>query len=170
MLRAIRYHSVATINLAYRMTDIPKLPRGTGFLVPAIERRPITATTFSTQKYPGRSPAGSTLLRSFIGGALQSELLEKSDDELVGLVRDQYRELLGISVEPMLVRVRRWNNALPEYVVGHRDRVDEIEKRASALGAFALAGAAYRGVGIPDCIGSAKRATDLLRVADRSGA
>lgn len=170
MLRAIVYHSVATVNLAYRVRDIPDLPHGTGFLVPFVEGRPITATTFSTQKYPERSPSEFALLRSFVGGALQADLLSKDDGELVTLVREQYRELLHIEAEPTMVHVRRWSNALPEYTVGHRERVEEIEARAAAFGNLALAGAAYRGVGIPDCIASAKRACDLLRVPDRSRA
>lgn len=162
MLRAIRYHSIVTINIAYRASDIPALPRGTGFLVPFSEGREITATTFSTQKYPGRSPEGQTLLRSFVGGALQPGLLARSDDECVQLVRKEYRDLLGITADPTLVRARRWVDRLPEYAVGHIERTDAIEGRARALGNVALAGAAFYGAGIPDCIAGAERAVRTI--------
>lgn len=152
LLRAIAYHSVATVTFVYETQDIPTLPRCTGFVVPQIEKRKIMATTFSSQKYAGRAPDGSTVLRAFVGGALNKSLAELGDEDLIDAVRAEFRELLGIVAPPRSCLVRRWPDALPEYTVGHTDAVDEIERAVAMLGRFAVAGAAYRGVGIADCV------------------
>jgi oxygen-dependent protoporphyrinogen oxidase len=162
MLRSIRYHSVATITMAYALRDIPQLPRCTGFVVPHVEGRKIRATTFTSQKYTNRSPEGFTVLRAFAGGALQSAVLNATDEDLIGMVRAEFQALLGIVAEPRFSIVRRWTGALPEYRVGHVDLVDRIERRAATLGGFVLAGAAYRGAGIPDCVRSGEGAATAV--------
>ncbi len=162
VLERIRYNSIATVNVAYDAADVSELPRTPGFVVPAVEGRRITAATISTQKYPQRSPQDGVLLRAFIGGALAPQLVESSDAELATIARDEFAALLGIRAEPRFAVTRRWMRLLPEYGVGHAGAVADIEKRVSELGGLALAGSAYQGVGIPDCVASAQRAAARL--------
>lgn len=157
-LAAIAYNSIATVTTAYALGDVPPLPTCTGFVVPAIEQRPIMATTFSTRKYENRTPNGCAVLRAFVGGAHGQRLLEKDDASLTDMVEREFHALLGIVARPRFTIVRRWRDALPEYAVGHVDAVDAIDRLAQSLGNFALAGAAYRGVGIADCIRSGESA------------
>ncbi len=166
-LRSIAYHSVATITMAFPTADIPPLPRCTGFVAPQIERRRVMATTFSSRKYINRAPDGTTILRAFVGGAMQSEMLQLEDRELVAAVRDEFRDLLGIAVPPNWSIVHRHRDALPEYSVGHAAVIGEVERSAAAVGRIALAGSAYRGAGIADCVAGAERAA--LAVVDSLG-
>lgn len=162
LLEGIRYNSIATVNLAYERADLPPLPATPGFVVPAIEGRRITAATISTQKYPERSPADGTLLRAFIGGALQPELVELPDAQLAQIARDEFADLLGITAEPRFALTRRWLRLLPEYGVGHVSRVASIEQRARAISGLSLAGSAYHGVGIPDCVATGEAAANVI--------
>lgn len=162
LLERIRYNSIATVNLAYDAADLPELPRTPGFVVPAIEERRITAATISTQKYPDRSPHDGVLLRAFIGGALQPELVQLADAELANIARDEFAALLGITAEPRFAVMRRWMRLLPEYGVGHVALVASIEERAHGLNGLALAGSAYHGVGIPDCVATGEAAAARL--------
>lgn len=165
LLERIRYNSIATVNLAYDAADLPALPRTPGFVVPAVEGRRITAATISTQKYPDRAPQNGVLLRAYIGGALQPQLVELPDAELAQIARDEFAELLGITAEPRFAVTRRWLRLLPEYGVGHVPLVASIEQRAAALSGLALAGSAYHGVGIPDCVATGEAASaSTLRV------
>jgi protoporphyrinogen/coproporphyrinogen III oxidase len=160
-LQRFRYNSIAVVTLAFDAIKT-QLPKAHGVLVPFAEGRHVTAITLSSLKYGGRTPPGGALLRAYIGGALQSDMLQRSDDELVAFARSDLNGLLGIADVPRIALVRRWMHALPEYEVGHLERVAEIERRASALPRFALAGAAYRGVGISDCIASAEGAAERI--------
>lgn len=162
LLDSIRYNSIATVNLAYAAADATGLPPATGFVVPNCEQHAITAATITTQKYPNRAPEGRVLLRAFVGGALQAALVENSDDRLVAMVREEFARIVGITAEPQLARVQRWTRLLPEYGVGHVTLVEQIETRTASLPSLALAGSAYRGVGIPDCIASGERAAARL--------
>jgi len=161
-LAGIEYASSATVTLGFRAPDVAHALVGFGFVVPFSEGRPLLACTFASRKYPGRAPEGHELLRAFVGGARRPDLVELDDTTLVRTVRDELRGLLGITADPMLVRVDRHRRAMPQYAVGHLDRVDAIEARVAALPGLALAGAAYRGVGIPDCIHSGELAADAL--------
>jgi oxygen-dependent protoporphyrinogen oxidase len=152
MLAQIRYNSMATVNLVYDASAAANLPQATGFVVPYVERRRIAAATFTTQKYPHRAPDGTVLLRAFIGGAFQGDLVELPDDELVRSAHEELVQLAGIRQPPRHAIVARWRRLLPEYGVGHVELVREIETRAAQLPGLALAGSAYRGVGIPDCV------------------
>ncbi|MDX2170372.1 MAG: protoporphyrinogen oxidase [Deltaproteobacteria bacterium] len=160
-LAGIPYASSATVTLAYRREDVPHPLDGFGFVVPHVERRALLAGTFSSLKYPGRAPDGTVLIRAFVGGALQPELVELSDAALLRSVRQELGELLGVRVEPLLSRIARWRRAMPQYQVGHLDRIARIRSRAAALGLH-LAGNAYEGVGIPDCIRSGETAAEAL--------
>ncbi|TAM74205.1 protoporphyrinogen oxidase [bacterium] len=165
LLGSIAYNSIATINLAFDEAAARRLPRSYGLVVPFVEGRRITALTIVSQKYADRAPQGSVLLRVFIGGALQANLLDFDDQTLVRAARDEIRDLLGISANPLLTTVRRWPHRLPEYALGHRERIAQIEREASALPCFALAGAALQGVGVPDCVQSGERAADSMLAA-----
>jgi protoporphyrinogen/coproporphyrinogen III oxidase len=165
MLERIRYNSVATVNVAYESAELPALPQTPGFVVPFIEGRRITAATISSQKYPDRSPQGGTLLRAFIGGALQPELVERSDEELARIARDEFRDLLGITAQPRFAVTRRWMRLLPEYGVGHVELVGDIKDAAARYSGLALAGSAYHGVGIPDCAATGRSAAERVLAA-----
>jgi protoporphyrinogen/coproporphyrinogen III oxidase len=158
LLEGIPYASSATVTLAYRREEIAHPLDGFGFVVPHREGRPIIACTFSSVKYPGRAPDGHALLRVFLGGALQEAILGESDEHLVATARAQLEELLGARGEPRFVRVARYPKAMPQYHVGHLARVDAIERRLARHPGLALAGGAYRGVGIADCVRHAEEA------------
>ncbi|MHB8148258.1 MAG: protoporphyrinogen oxidase [Vulcanimicrobiaceae bacterium] len=162
LLRTITYHSVATVTIIFASDDIPKLPRCTGFVVPHTEGRSIMATTFSSQKYVNRAPAGFAVLRAFVGGALQPAMAALDEAELIDMVRKEFRELLGITARPRMAIVHRHPGALPEYSLGHTSVVNDIEGVVALLGNFALAGSAYRGVGIADCVRSGERAAEEI--------
>jgi oxygen-dependent protoporphyrinogen oxidase len=161
-LAAIELGSAATVTLAFRATDVARPLDATGYVVPRIERRPVLACTWTSSKFAGRAPAGTALFRLFLGGARHPEQVELDDDALVALARTELRETLGVAAEPTLVRVVRWRRAMPQYHVGHAARVERIEARVAAVPWLALAGNAYRGVGIPDCVRSGQLAADRV--------
>jgi oxygen-dependent protoporphyrinogen oxidase len=154
LLADIPYASSATVSLGYRRPDVPHPLDGFGFVVPRVEGRSLLACTYSSVKYPGRAPEGMVLLRCFLGGALDDAVLEKGDDDLLAMARSELREALGVRAEPVLTRVRRWPFAMPQYRVGHLDRVAAIGRVMEGVPGLGLAGGGYRGVGIPDCVRS----------------
>jgi oxygen-dependent protoporphyrinogen oxidase len=159
-LRAIEYAGSAIVCLGYRRSQINHPLDGFGFVVPAVERRRILAASFASVKFPGRAPDERVLIRVFIGGALQPELIDRDDDDLQRMAREEIGELLGASGEPDLATVARWTGAMPQYHVGHLDRVAHIEARAAKFPGLQLAGSAYHGVGIPHCIHSGQQAAE----------
>jgi len=161
-LSEISYASSATINLGFKRDDIPHPLDGFGFVVPFIEKRSLIACTFSSVKFAGRAPAGHVLLRAFVGGALQPELLTLDEDELLSRVLGDLRELLGIEKAPLFTEVTKWERSMPQYHVGHVARVQRIEARLASLPGLVLAGNAYSGLGIPDCIRSGEGAADRI--------
>lgn len=164
-LASIRYASAATINFAFRAADFPQPPSAFGFVVPVIERRRIIAGSFSSLKFAARAPAGMILMRVFLGGALQSEMMSLGEDEMIAAAREELSSLLGVKAQSALTCVRRWPDSMPQYAVGHLARVAEIERAAEAIPGFALAGAYLRGVGIPDCIAGGERAAEAIYAA-----
>jgi protoporphyrinogen/coproporphyrinogen III oxidase len=167
LLEEIPYASAATVSLGYRRADVPHALDGFGFVVPRTEGRALLAGTFSSVKYPGRAPEGHVLIRGFLGGVLNAALLAEDDDALVARARDELRAALGIAAAPRLTRLHRWPASMPQYRVGHLARIETIERRVTALRGLALAGAAYRGVGIADCVRSGEAAAaTLLDVPD----
>ena len=161
-LGKVKYSSAATVNLAYRESDFPRPPETFGFVVPTIERRKIIAASFASLKYPGRAPAGTVLLRAFLGGALNDQMMRLDDTAMAAAAREELAALLELRAEPMLTLIRRWPDSMPQYAVGHLERVTEIEREAAEIPGLALAGAAYRGVGIPDCIRSGEQAAETV--------
>lgn len=161
-LRGIEHASTAVVCLGYRRSQIEHPLNGFGCVAPAIEARQILAASFASVKFPGRAADDRVLIRVFIGGALQPELVAHSDDELARLACRELSDLIGASGEPEVVRVARWRRAMPQYHLGHLDRVTRIESAASNLPGLQLAGSAYRGVGIPHCIHSGQQAAERV--------
>ena len=161
-LRQIKYASTATINLGYRRAAIAHPLNGFGFVVPFIEKRSLIACTFSSVKFSGRAPDDQVLLRAFAGGALQPEIFALDEAEMSERVESDLRELLGIREDPRFIEVAKWEKSMPQYEVGHLDRMSEIEKLVSEIPGLALAGNAYRGAGIPDCVRSGEAAAEFL--------
>lgn len=161
-LDAIAYASTATINLAYRRADIPHSLDGFGFVVPFIERRTLLACSFSSVKFAGRAPAGHALLRAFVGGALQPEAFAFDDAEMITRVREDLRSLLGISAPPLFAHVERWPRSMAQYHLGHLERIARIRERLQKFPTLQLAGNAYSGAGIPDCIRSGQAAAQEI--------
>ena len=161
-LRAIKYASTATINFGYRRTAIKHPLNGFGFVVPIIEKRSLIACTFSSVKFAGRAPEDHVLLRAFAGGALQPEVFALDEATMATRVEADLRELLTIREDPRFIEVAKWERSMPQYEVGHLDRVNEIERLVKELPGLALAGNSYRGAGIPDCIRSGEAAAEAL--------
>jgi len=151
-LSAIPYSSSITINLVYDEADLGPLPDGFGFLVPVSEGRSMLACTFVHRKFLGRTPPGKAVLRAFLGGMKNEALLAEPDDVLVTTVRRELREILGIRARPEHTQVSRWRRAMAQYAVGHQSRARRVAERVAALPGLKLAGNAYDGIGIPDCI------------------
>ncbi|MBE7474026.1 MAG: protoporphyrinogen oxidase [Anaerolineae bacterium] len=156
LLRQIRYVSTATVSLGYRRTDLPTDLNGFGFMVPKSENRQILACTWSSTKFDHRAPANGALLRLFVGGDTKEHLVETlADEELFALAQAELRAIMGITAPPVAQRVFRWPKGNAQYDVGHLDRVAEMEQLAAAIPGLYLAGSAFRGIGLPDCIKSA---------------
>jgi oxygen-dependent protoporphyrinogen oxidase len=167
-LEAIPYASTATINLAYKRSDIPHPLDGFGFVVPVIEGRSVLACTFSSVKFAGRAPEAHALLRAFVGGALQPEVFALDEEEMVRAVRRDLQQLLGITEPPLFAQVEKWPRSMAQYHLGHIERVGRIRQRLSVHPGIKLAGNAYSGAGIPDCIRSGEAAADQLIEAYQS--
>jgi oxygen-dependent protoporphyrinogen oxidase len=161
-LARIPYAGTAVAISGYELKQIAHPLDAFGFVVPEIERREILAASFSSRKFPGRAPDGCVLIRTFLGGALRPDLVELSDDKIRAIVARELGELLGIRGEPNLFLVQRWRAAMPQYHLGHVDLVKRINDRIAQHSGLALAGNAYDGVGVPQCIRSARRAAELL--------
>ena len=162
LLEDIPQASSATVTLAYRRDEIRHPLDGFGFVVPQVERRAIIACSFSSVKYPGRAPDGHALLRVFMGGALNESMLEADDASLVATARAELHSLLGVAAEPRFTRVARYPRAMPQYHVGHLALAHAIERAVARHPGLRLAGGAYRGVGIADCVRSGEEAALAL--------
>jgi oxygen-dependent protoporphyrinogen oxidase len=159
-LQAIEYASTAIVVSGHRLSDFEHPLNAFGLVVPSIENRRILAISFSSRKFSGRAPEGHVLVRTFVGGATQPELLDLSDEQIFELVASEQRQLLGMAQDPQFASIWRHERAMPQYHVGHLDRVSAVEERMLTHAGLELAGNAYRGVGIPDCISSGYSAAD----------
>ena len=157
-LNAIEYESTATVSLAFGSAAVPRPLDGTGYVVPRKLGRAALACTWASAKFAGRAPQGYALFRVFLGGAKRPLPDGASDDELRAIALEEMRDLMGITAPPVLCRVDRFDRAMPQYHVGHLDRVATIASLAGQVPGLFLAGAAYGGVGIPDCVSSGERA------------
>ena len=148
--------------LGYDRTQISHPLDSFGFVVPAIENRRILSASFSSVKFPGRAPDGKVLIRVFLGGAMQRELLDLDDGQLGRIAEEELRDLLGISGDPCLSQVYRWRTSMPQYHLGHLARIKRINDCVANLPGLALTGNAYEGVGIPQCIRSGEQAAERI--------
>jgi oxygen-dependent protoporphyrinogen oxidase len=167
-LAAIEYAGSAVVSLGFPRDRVAHPLDAAGMVVPATAGRRALAISFASAKFPGRAPAGCVLVRVFLGGALDPRTARLPDGDLETVAREEAAALIGAHGQPLLVQVDRWEGAMPQYHVGHLDRVARIERAAAAVGGFALAGAAYRGVGIPQVIASGAAAGARV-VAPRPG-
>jgi oxygen-dependent protoporphyrinogen oxidase len=165
-LRAIRYVSTATVSLGYKRSDVPHPLNGSGFLVPQHEGRRISACSWSSEKFPHRAPEDHVLLRVFIGGALAEDLAELDEPALIQIARKELTHIMGITAEPTIAKAFRWRKGNPQYELGHAQRIAQIEQAIAHLPGLYLAGAAYHGAGIPDCIQSGLRAARAIIAED----
>lgn len=158
-LAQIQYSSSVAVVLAYDRAD---LPAGHGFLVPRTEGRKMLACTFVHKKFSNRAPQGTALLRCFFSSSRVPDLPGWSDDALVETARHELYEILGLQSHPLLARVFRWDCALPQYAVGHLERVAAMERVLAELPGIQIIGNSFHGVGIPDCVKSGRLAAEKL--------
>ena len=161
-LRGIEYASSAIVVSGHNLSDIKHPLDAFGLVIPEIENRDVIAVSFSSRKFPGRAPEGKVVLRTFVGGAMHPEKMALSDEDMKQTVRRELSSMLGVSGEPDFEEVVRYENSMPQYHVGHLDRVAKIEQQVANLPGLELAGNAYRGVGIPDSIASGESAAERL--------
>jgi oxygen-dependent protoporphyrinogen oxidase len=161
-LLKISYSSSVTVALGYGAEVRASLPPGFGFLIPRNEGKRMIAATFVHNKFPFRAAEDRALLRCFLGGTRDELVLDLPDEEILGIVRQELHEILGLTVDPLFARVHRWKSAMAQYNVGHLDRLEKIDATRRQLPGLALAGNGYRGIGVPDCIRSGEQAaTDV---------
>jgi protoporphyrinogen/coproporphyrinogen III oxidase len=158
-LKRIQYTSSVAVALAY---DEAALPPGHGFLVPRSEGRKIMACTFVHKKFPHRAPEGKKMLRCFFSSSRMPDLLTYSDESLQQIARQELKEILGIAAEPTFARTFRWERAMAQYETGHLDRVAEMEKILAGTPGFHLIGNSFYGIGVPDCIKTARQAVERI--------
>jgi protoporphyrinogen/coproporphyrinogen III oxidase len=157
-LAGIEHSSSATVSLAFEESEVGIDMNAFGVLCPLVENRSLMAATLSSTKWPGRAPEGRVLLRGFVGGPHNQAIMAESDERIAEIVLNELREVLGVKGNPLFKRVFRWDKGMPQYTMGHLDRVDAIETRSAEVPGLALAGGSYRGVGLPNCVESGERA------------
>jgi oxygen-dependent protoporphyrinogen oxidase len=158
-LGKIEYTSSAAVALAY---DEATLPPGHGFLVPRSEGRKMMACTFVHKKFSHRAPEGMKLLRCFFSSSRMADLLTHSEEGLQEIARQELKEILGLNAEPRFARTFRWDRAMAQYETGHLDRVSEMEKTIAAMPGFHIIGNSFHGIGVPDCIKSARLTVEQI--------
>lgn len=162
LLAAVPYSSSMTVALGFDARDFDRLPEGFGFLVPKKERRRLVACTWVGTKFSHRVPDGQVVARCFLGGMDDAGILGESDDVIVAAVTAELQEIAGIAARPRFSRIFRWPRSMAQYPVGHPDRMRELESRLAALPGLHLAGNAYHGIGIPDCIRMGRAAAERI--------
>jgi len=160
LLAGVPYSSSMTVALGFHAKDLAERPSGHGFLVPRRERRRLMACTWVGEKFPYRVPEGTIVARCFLGGTDDAGVLDAPDETVTAIVTTELREIAGVHAAPKFVRIHRWPRSMAQYTVGHPQRLAEIEARAKAIPGLALAGNAYDGIGIPDCIRLGNKAAE----------
>jgi oxygen-dependent protoporphyrinogen oxidase len=157
----IPYASSAIVTLAFRAEDVAHPLDGYGYVVPRSEGTEVLACTWTSRKWAERAAESTTLMRVYAGRFGGTDVTAFTDSELLALACSEIA-LIGIDAEPILTRVHRWPRGMPQYVLGHASRLERIEAALQAHQGLAVAGAAYRGVGIPDCIRSGEDAAESV--------
>ena len=172
VLESIHYASTATVTLAYRQGDISRPLDGYGYVIPRREGRRALACTWTSTKFPHRAPEGYALIRVFVGRAGQESDIPWDESGLLDLAQEELKLTLGITAEPLVSRVFIWERAMPQYNLGHPEKLAQIDAALEKYPGLALAGNGYRGIGIPDCIHSGEVAVEkiLSFLAERSAA
>jgi oxygen-dependent protoporphyrinogen oxidase len=161
-LLGITYSSSVTVTLGYHMDQLKHMPTGFGFLVPRSEGRRMLACTFVHNKFPHRAPENKGIVRCFLGGARDEAVLLLSDDQIIDTIRAELKEIVKLDGRPMFERVYRWRGAMAQYESGHLARVERIDQRVKNIPGLELAGNAYRGIGVPDCIREGTNAANAI--------
>jgi len=161
-LGAIQYTSSITVGLGYDHDVRSSLPPGFGFLVPRSEGKQMLAATFVHNKFPHRAPDDRALLRCFFAGNNAENVWDLSDDQIIGIVRNELQQIIGLRAEPIFACVYKWKSAMAQYGVGHLERLERIERLRQKLRGLTLAGNAYRGIGVPDCVRTGRDAAEAL--------
>ena len=162
LLGMIPYTSSAIAQMVFRASEFDGQRAGTGFLIPRVERKRLMACTFVGTKFPHRVPPDKITLRCFFGGAGNDAVLDEPDESLIAMAREELQRIIGLTAAPIYMGVSRWPRSMAQYIVGHGARLKEIESRAAAIPGLHLAGNAYSGIGIPDCIRMGRQAAQKI--------
>jgi len=162
LLATIDYSSSLTLSLIYRAADFDGKRAGFGFLVPKKERQRLAACTFVGTKFSFRVPDDRIVLRCFFGGIGDPAILNESDESVTAIARDELHRILGLTAAPISQTISRWPRSMAQYTLGHKQRVEEIRARTIAIPGLHLAGNAYDGIGIPDCIQGGRAAAQAV--------
>jgi oxygen-dependent protoporphyrinogen oxidase len=161
-LGEIAYSSSVTVTIGYDDKVRRSLPPGFGFLVPRSEGHRMLAATFVHNKFPHRAPDNRALVRCFLGGARDEQILDSSEEEILQIVRAELRQIISLNAEPLFARVYKWKASMAQYSVGHLERLQRIESLRRQLPGLALAGNGYNGIGVPDCVRSGAEAAGRI--------
>lgn len=168
-LLSIPYSSTATISMAYRKSDIKHPLNGFGFVIPRSEKRIILGSTWTSVKFSHRTPDDSVLLRVFVGGPEKGGFVGMDNHALVDIAREELQDIMGVAAKPLFAKVYRWINAMPQYNLGHMERVEKLEEDFLRYPGLFLMGCAYRGMGLSDCVHDGQlMAGKILRFLENS--
>ncbi|MDR4479424.1 MAG: protoporphyrinogen oxidase [Nitrospira sp.] len=171
LMEMIPYASTATISLVYPAEAVGTRLQGFGFVVPRVEKRDLIAATWTSLKWPHRAPPQEVSVRCYLGGVGREAILQRDDEALVRCVREELASIVGLQAAPHYVEVNRWRRAMPQYTIGHLDRLAQLDAALSRFGGLVVTGAGYRGVGLPDCIrDGAETAAQTLRYLQSTAA
>lgn len=162
LLNSIPYSSSMTVALGYEKAGFHHPLNGFGFLVPQRERGRLIACTWVGTKFSHRVTASRVLLRCFLGGSEDPEILDAPDADVIETVREELRTIMGVTEEPVFTRITRWPRSMAQYTIGHQQRVARIEERLRQIPGLHVAGNAYHGIGIPDCVRMGKQAAERI--------
>lgn len=157
-LEMIEFSGAAVVSLGFDRRDVSHALQAAGMIIPKVAGKRILAASFSSSKFPGRAPSGAALIRTFIGGALDMSITRLTDEEVIEKVLVDLRTTIGLHGSPSIVQVDRWHRSMPQYNLGHVERIKKIRQAEAKLPSFGLAGSAYEGVGIPQVILSGQTA------------